>query len=56
MKWFRKCNTVSCYSNKYKEIKMCDLEPISEIQSHILKGIILMVYLYVPAKYFSDKM
>ena len=26
----------SCYSNKYNEIKMCDLEPFSEIQSHIL--------------------
>ena len=25
----------SCYSNKYNEIKMCDLEPFSEIQSHI---------------------
>ena len=28
----RKCNTAcSCYSNKYNEIKMCDLEPFSEI-------------------------
>ena len=25
-----------CYSNKYNEIKMCDLEPFSEIQSHIV--------------------
>ena len=24
------------YSNKYSEIKMCDLEPFSEIRSHIL--------------------
>ena len=24
-----------CYSNKYNEIKMCDLEPFSEIQSQL---------------------
>ena len=26
----------SCGSDKYTEIKMCDLEPFSKIQSHIL--------------------
>ena len=26
----------SCYSNKYNEIKMCDLEPFSEIQSQLV--------------------
>ena len=25
----------SCYSNKYNEIKMCDLEPFSEIWSQM---------------------
>ena len=26
----------SCGSDKYSEIKMCDLEPFSKIQSHIV--------------------
>ena len=26
----------TCHSNKYNEIKMCDLEPFSEIRSHVI--------------------
>ena len=37
----------SCYSNKYNEIKMCDLEPFSEIQSQIT--ITKLQYLYMHA-------
>ena len=29
-----------CYCNKYNEIKMCDLEPFSEIRSHIIMKVI----------------
>ena len=29
----------SCCSDKYTEIKMCDLEPFSKIQSHIVIAI-----------------
>ena len=31
----------SCSSDKYTEIKMCDLEPFSKIQSHIILGLFM---------------
>ena len=37
----QKIKYYSCYSNKYSEIKTCDLEPFSEIRSQLMPEILL---------------
>ena len=55
MKQCRKCSSYySYYSNKYNEIKMCDLEPFSKIRSQFMCVISYLFHRYLTYGYLKE--